>query len=773
MKIKQIIHICFATLFIFQELVSGVTIADAIEAKGPIYNGNDLTDIIGDSSSDFIEMNVKNFRGFYYDVDGGISTEYLRIYGGNYVSDRTINEQGLEYTSSIMSADYECIAWEADSYYVMGLFGDVYVPLKADTSLQLARLIMDDGNRYTIIEGQSFKLGEGYTITPGQIDAKMGTVYLELSKDGNFIDAETLDISNGEATWVYKINVATKTNAEVMRIRVTDAFQGQAGNLMVVEGIWLTDFKNSIEIVTGDTYGVFEVENLPVNSCDLILKNNVPITLSSGSVQELMDELRFVVTDSSEYLEFYLTNEPVDISVYKPDLVIVSANRWSLTENGEYLSIYLDILNQGFIPSDSTSVRIEIMDPEWPEIEAETDVPALDSGEDVTVIIEVYIPEELHGTTHNFAIEIDPENYISEMDENNNLIETPVIYIPELLPDLVITDVSSYVTENYLEIYVDIANHGTAFADSFIVSTVSSETSHQWSYSENVVDGLYPGEDITLEIVLEIPDGLPGQSNIDIIVDPDNTIKELDESNNAWSQEMIVDESIGRAPIDEFSDDLLEPETQPEWHDLDILLGIILPIAVIGGFLVLYPRLVKLKWEAKAIEKCLEDCPPGTEYCLKEICLKPGSCKITKLHLKACTSEDCKKKTIEGDIISDLNRIRTASYQSENPDVLLHEVETLASKILEVIILWLTGKAESYDVSISADIDLGEATCKYTRYICNQDSKPGKNKSWEKTVKGCNRSIGTLNDFDIEKANISEKLQQDFSRMMMQFIEGV
>ncbi len=774
MEIKQIIHICFVTFLVFQTMATGVIIAAAIEAKGPVYSGNYLTDIIGDSSSDLVEMNVKNFRGFYYDIDGGISTESLRIYGGNYVSDRTINEQGLEYTSSIRSNDFECLSWKADSYYVMGFFGDVYVPLKADTSLQLARLITDEGDKYTLREGQSFKLGDGYTITPGQINVKGGTVYLEISRNGKLIDAETIDISKGEATWVYKINVAAKTNAEVMRLRVTDAFQAQNGSMIVLEGIWLTDFKDIIEIGTGDTYGVFEVEKLPVNSFDLVLKNNAPITLSSGTVQELTDELRFVVTDSSEYLEFYLTNEQVQTPVNKPDLEILSADRWSLTEDGEYLAIYVDIINQGSLPSAITTIRISDIDPEWSEVEAEADVLALESGEDVTLRIEVYLPDEIHGTNHNFAIEIDPENYILELDEGNNVIETPVIYIPDYLPDLVITDVSSFVAEDSLELYVDVTNQGSGYADPFIVTSGGPGTSGQWSGSESVIYGLDPGDDTTLEIVLEIPEDQLGKlANIDIIVDPENAIAELDESNNgwSWSQELTVDGNILRAPEDDFSENTQESESQPESSDVGTFLGVIIPIAIVFGGLIVYPRLVKLRWELKAIETCPEDCPPGTEFCLKEVCLKPGSCKITKLHLKACTSDDCKKKAIEGEIVSDLNRIRAASYRGDNPDALLHQVESLSVRIIDEVIRWLSDSPGSYDISISADVDLGEATCKYSRYICNQERRPTKKKSWEKTVKGCNRGIGTLNDIDLKDTAISERLKLDLTGMIMQFIE--
>lgn len=128
---------------------------------------------------------------------------------------------------------------------------------------------------------------------------------------------------------------------------------------------------------------------------------------------------------------------------------------------------------------------------------------------------------------------------------------------------------------------------------------------------------------------------------------------------------------------------------------------------------------------------------------------------------------------IEGDIISNLNRIRASSYSAENPDLLLNEVEPLSISILEEIRGWLAENPGYYDVSISADIDLGEATCKYTRFICDSQNKPEKKKSWEKTVKGCNRKMGTLSNFNSDEPAISEKLTPVMIRIIMQFIEGI
>lgn len=353
MGVKQSIAICFALVFAFLIANAGVTVANAIEAKGPVYGGDDLYGIIGYDNADFVEMNAENFAGFYYEIDGGISTEYLRIYGGNLVEGRTILENGLEYVSMFSEAGYDNMVLGDEQYLVTGFLGALYVPLNDAETLKLAKLVSNDGDKYTLRNGQSLELGDGYTITPVNVDVEKNVFVLEILKDGKFIDNEVVDVSNGEVTWFYKTNIENQGDVEVMRIRATDVFQGRTDGMVVIEGIWLLDFLNVREITQGDDIGVFNVYVASFNG--IILRNNVPVTLTPGSVQELTDEftdeqtgdLKFVVTDSSDYLEFYLSNGPAETAVLAPDLVIVSADRWSFSEDRENLALYVDIVNQG------------------------------------------------------------------------------------------------------------------------------------------------------------------------------------------------------------------------------------------------------------------------------------------------------------------------------------------------------------------------------------------------------------------------------------------
>ena len=88
---------------------------DAIRIRGPVYTGTSLEDIIGNNSSDFIEMNASDFAGFFYDLDKGVTTESLKILGGSYTKGSTVFENGTVYTTTIKPIEYK--SCNLEGYY--------------------------------------------------------------------------------------------------------------------------------------------------------------------------------------------------------------------------------------------------------------------------------------------------------------------------------------------------------------------------------------------------------------------------------------------------------------------------------------------------------------------------------------------------------------------------------------------------------------------------------------------------------------------------------
>ncbi|WMW22980.1 S-layer protein domain-containing protein [Methanolobus mangrovi] len=278
-------------------------ITASASSTGPIYAGPDLDTIVGSENSDFLEMNAGNFAEFILD-------EKLRIYGGDFVSGRTIEEEGLVYTTNIVQTAYAGEFADENSdinkgtFPLIGLFTEEYVSLSDDDAGELVKLLIDSDDRYTLGADSALELGEGYELTVKQIDVDGNKVWMELSKDGVFVEDEVIDITAGDATWDYDTNVGDQDDVIVFRALITEI--SQVDSLVVVEGLWLIDFQNVNEINVADEFGVMEVDSI---SDSLLIVNYEPINLLPDSVQEIAEGLKFKVLDDNLNLTFYLSKD--------------------------------------------------------------------------------------------------------------------------------------------------------------------------------------------------------------------------------------------------------------------------------------------------------------------------------------------------------------------------------------------------------------------------------------------------------------------------------
>ncbi|WP_406661734.1 S-layer protein domain-containing protein [Methanolobus sp. ZRKC3] len=302
MRIKQSMTIYFGIAFIFLIIAAGTVAAETITVDGPVYNGTDLNDIVGLDNSDFIEMNASNFAGF-------IPGETLKIYGGNFVSDRTINEGGLVYKTQIEQVEYESSAWDSETYPLIALFKDIYVPISDSDAGELARLLVDSGENYTLEVGETLDLGNGYELTLLQIDVIGDKVWLEFTKDGTLIDDEVIDTSAGPATWILDLDIAGENDVEVFRVNIAEISQAESS--ILINGLWLIDFQKVLEVETSDEFGILEVDSV-TNSLYMV-NYDESVYLRSGSIQEIAEGMKFKVTDDTENLTFYLSRcvEPI------------------------------------------------------------------------------------------------------------------------------------------------------------------------------------------------------------------------------------------------------------------------------------------------------------------------------------------------------------------------------------------------------------------------------------------------------------------------------
>ena len=339
---KRLTATLMAALMVLTVFAGVASAADTVEVRGPVYNGSSVQKIVENygttdtNGNKYIEMNATNFAGFYYDLDDGLESEYLRIYKQgktDNLSGDKIPEGGLVYYSVINETDFEITYNNNDTdgdpirqtYPVIGLFAEEYVPLKNTTPDLLAKLILDNDDKVTLRTGTSYDLGHGYELTAQQIDVEGDKVWMELSKDGEFVDDQVVDLTGttGSATWSYEEDVAGEDDVEVLRVRVTDVFQGQVDSLAVIEGVWMIDYMNVVEIEDDDTFGELEVqttgtlEDFPDQG--IKMWNDNSMTLDEDDTEEIAEGLSFKTADveSGGPMRFYLMKEYTEPGTYE------------------------------------------------------------------------------------------------------------------------------------------------------------------------------------------------------------------------------------------------------------------------------------------------------------------------------------------------------------------------------------------------------------------------------------------------------------------------
>jgi S-layer protein (TIGR01567 family) len=317
---KRFTTIALVALLALAALVVPATaVEESVEVRSTIINGTSFDTIL--STMDGIEFNTTNFAGFWYDIDEDLSSETLTIVNDTMVTGEAIGEDGLVYNATIVQNDYEAdFAGETDvtgddnmTYPLIGLFADKYVPTADDDAGELVKLLLDTDDKYTLRTGSALELANGYELTAKQIDVEGDKVWMELSKDGEFVEDEVIDVTGGEATWDYDVDVGDQSDVIVFRCLIADVFQGQVDSLAVVEGLWLIDYENILEIESSDEFGEFEVDAVATS---ITMNNTGTLTLSSDKTIDLAEGLSFVTADSDD-LRFYLMKEYSEQGTYE------------------------------------------------------------------------------------------------------------------------------------------------------------------------------------------------------------------------------------------------------------------------------------------------------------------------------------------------------------------------------------------------------------------------------------------------------------------------
>ncbi|NJD78134.1 MAG: hypothetical protein FIB08_13760 [Candidatus Methanoperedens sp.] len=248
-----------------------------------------------------------NYAGFWYDIGSGNYSESLEI---TNMAGRRIPENGLTYTSYLVQVPYAVtnitgkkLPGKDGSYLFFNLGGNKY----AVTGKGFIKILISHGDyiyeKKTLADGETWELGEGYSLTVKSIDARYNprTALLVLKKNG--IELENIWLTSGNVS----ISAMQGENGIPKLITYLDSvFAGATVDMIQLRYTWFVS-DNVTQIKEGDMLGVFNVT--VVEPDRIILKNRVPIDLKAGSSINLFGNLSFSVENSDE-LRFYPANVP-------------------------------------------------------------------------------------------------------------------------------------------------------------------------------------------------------------------------------------------------------------------------------------------------------------------------------------------------------------------------------------------------------------------------------------------------------------------------------
>ncbi|HIE32023.1 MAG TPA: hypothetical protein EYP67_06555 [Methanosarcinales archaeon] len=324
MKKRTILLIVLVAMVMLCAASAAETV-EQVEIRGTVVEA-DAAGQLREAGSAAYESNYTwnpyNFGAFWYDVDDDLGSEWLIIEGVDAVDNRSIPDEKLVYSTTPQAQTYalvdDCVAsrlgvvsgnWVAQ-YFVEGWMGEKYVAISTGGSTsahgnKLSKLLVeftDSSDKKTLLIGETWDLGNGFTLTAASIDIEGDKVWLTLAKDGRNLDDAVIDTSaSGNRVYMYTADVSGVSDVVIFSCYVDAVFVGKDIDLVQLKYVYLIN--NDILLVrTGDEYGNMEVTS--AGSVGITLKNNAAIDLAKCADVEIAEDMYFRVADS-DTVRFY------------------------------------------------------------------------------------------------------------------------------------------------------------------------------------------------------------------------------------------------------------------------------------------------------------------------------------------------------------------------------------------------------------------------------------------------------------------------------------
>ncbi len=290
-------------------------------------------EVHGTAASEIViagEFNVSNppviwtphsFAGLYYDLKENLGKEELNIKSID-IAGRNIPKGAIYYKTSMLPKMLSAVkqafggdvtaasarglkstgsgqAFEDGNYQIVGWQGEKYVALNGKIN-KLVKLVLEHGQsaaeKKTLITGETWDIGDGWTITAQSIDTKATPrqAWLVLGKDG--IKKDEIIVSQGEVFTYVENSLENESEVPLFLTYLDSVFAGATSNMAQLRYTWVIS-TNVTTIHNGDRFGELEVDSISLN---LTLKNkNSSINLSKDGTVDIMGNLKFRVADNN------------------------------------------------------------------------------------------------------------------------------------------------------------------------------------------------------------------------------------------------------------------------------------------------------------------------------------------------------------------------------------------------------------------------------------------------------------------------------------------
>ncbi|WP_440945716.1 CARDB domain-containing protein [Methanosarcina sp. T3] len=378
--------------------------------------------------------------------------------------------------------------------------------------------------------------GESSSVSYTWVPTSKGSVELKAVVDEDNVVAES-DEGNNEETAT--VTVAEKGLSDLIISTFSypeDPEPGESQRIRISvknQGTATSEATTLILYIDGSSVRKWDVPGLSSGESSSVSYTWIPTSEGSVNLRAVVDENNVVAESNEGNNEETATVTAAE--EFLPDLIIEDIVPESEGEVGKTLNLTLKVKNQGTAPSEETQAEYYINGtaPAQDGIR----IPALSEGEGADVIFSLVPDRE---GQMEVKVRIDSVTDVYESNENNNEF-TKIVDVKTILPDLIIESLSlspaSPEVGDDVTFTVSIKNNG-------LRDSASGELKYYINGTNLTQEGKVSIPEITIgETTTGTFHWVPeAEGNIDVrlIADPENAIREDDETNNELTKTISI-----------------------------------------------------------------------------------------------------------------------------------------------------------------------------------------------------------------------------------------